>query len=390
MNFEHSKAVRRLPDQFFSNIQNQVAKIAKHSKEDIINLSLGTPDLQPPATLIEYLKTAVDKSHNNKYGPYRGRKVLKEAVAHYYEQEFGVILDPDKEVAVFDGTKGAIIKVSQALLNPGDLALLPDPGFPDYKSGIALAGASYHTIPLKPENKYLVQYSNIPETIADKAKLLFINYPNNPTGAVADSDFYQKTVDFARNHQVCIVHDAAYERIVFDDHSPTSFLQAEGAKDYGIELFSLSKMFNITGWRIGFAVGNYSVIEALNLLQDHTTVSLYGGLQEAATKALRSDLAFPTQLRQIYQDRRDNFIDEIKSVIPDIQKPQGSFFIWLKVPDSYTSQEFVDQLLNQANVLVANGAGFGSQGEGYVRIGLIDSQEKLSQAARRIKFLVTN
>lgn len=385
MNFEKSEAVKRLPQQFFAQLRGNIEQISKQTEEKIINLAIGTPDLLPPKLLRNELKKAVDNPVNNKYGPYRGNTYLKQAAADYYKDKFQVSIDPETEVAVFDGSKGGIAKLSQALLNAGDSVLLPDPSYPDYRSGIALTDAEVESLPLVSENQYLIDYDAISPEVAEKAKLLFINYPNNPTGVSAPPDFFEKTVEFAKKYNVCIAHDAAYARIIFDGKAPVSYLQAPEAKEYGIEFFSLSKMFNISGWRVGFAVGNSSVIESMNLLQDHTTVSLYGGIQQASAKMLNEDESFVDELKDIYQNRRDIFIKEVNQAISDIKVPEGSFFIWMKVPEKFTSKEFVHYLLTDAHVVVADGSGFGSYGEGYVRVSLVDSEENIKEAAIRIK-----
>ncbi|MEG0750156.1 MAG: aminotransferase class I/II-fold pyridoxal phosphate-dependent enzyme, partial [Carnobacterium sp.] len=265
--FEPSDALKRLPNQFFTRLRSKAAKLIEQGY-DVIDLGIGNPDLPTPAFIVDELKAAADNPVNDRYGPYRGYDYLREAVAAYYWREYGVEVDPETEVAVLHGSKAGIVSISQCLLNPGDTVLLPNPAYPDYLSGIALADAEIASLPLLAENNFLPEYGLVGPTIAAKAKLLFLNYPNNPTAATATAEFFADTVAFAQKNQICVAHDFAYGTIGFDGEKPLSFLQTPGAKEVGIEFFTLSKSHNMAGWRIGFAVGNASVIESLNVMQD--------------------------------------------------------------------------------------------------------------------------
>lgn len=381
--FEPSDALKRLPNQFFTRLRSKAAKLIEQGY-DVIDLGIGNPDLPTPAFIVDELKAAADNPVNDRYGPYRGYDYLREAVAAYYWREYGVEVDPETEVAVLHGSKAGIVSISQCLLNPGDTVLLPNPAYPDYLSGIALADAEIASLPLLAENNFLPEYGLVGPTIAAKAKLLFLNYPNNPTAATATAEFFADTVAFAQKNQICVAHDFAYGTIGFDGEKPLSFLQTPGAKEVGIEFFTLSKSHNMAGWRIGFAVGNTSVIESLKVMQDHTNVSLYGGIQQAAAKALRGDQTTVKELTAIYEKRRNLFLAELEQTGLEIQKPKGSFYVWIKAPDGFTSAEFFDVLLNEAHVIVATGDGFGTLGEGYVRVGLSQADDQILEAAKRI------
>ncbi|CJG25944.1 aspartate aminotransferase [Streptococcus pneumoniae] len=296
-------------------------------------------------------------------------------------------MDPEKEVAILFGGKGGLVEIPQCLLNPGDTVLVPDPGYPDYWSGVELAKAKMEVMPLKAENYFLPVYEEISERAKEQAKLMFLNYPNNPTGAVATAEFFEDTVAFAAKHGICVVHDFAYGAIGFDGKKPISFLQTPGAKETGIEIYTLSKTYNMAGWRVGFAVGNESVVEAINLLQDHMYVSLFGAVQEASAAALLESQQCVNDLVKRYESRRNTFIHGLREIGWDVTSPAGSFFAWLKVPEGYTSEQFSDLLLEKAHVVVAPGVGFGTYGEGYVRVGLLTDEERMREAVSRIKKL---
>lgn len=381
--FEPSDTLKRLPRQYFSYLAERKKQI-KSQYDDVIDLGVGNPDLPAPGYVVDELIKAANDPVNDQYGPPRGFDYLKEAVSEYYFREYGVQLDPEKEVAILHGSKAGVVEISQCLLNPGDTVLLPNPSYPDYLSGIGLAGAEIVELPLLSENGFLPRYDYIDKKTAEAAKLLFLNYPNNPTAAVATAEFFADTVAFAKQNKVCVAHDFAYGTIGFDGERPLSFLQTPGAKEIGVEFFTLSKSHNMAGWRIGFAVGNASVIEGLNLLQDHIGCGYYGGIQRAAAKALTGDQSSVRTLTAEYEKRRDLFSAELESVGLEINRPKGSFYIWMKVPEGFSSEEFMNYLVDEARVIVALGDGFGSLGEGYVRIGLTQSNDNLQKAARRI------
>ncbi|MED3964576.1 pyridoxal phosphate-dependent aminotransferase [Niallia taxi] len=384
--YRQSALLDRLPVQFFASL---VGKVSTYVKEgyDVINLGQGNPDQPTPEFIVRSLQKAAENPINHKYSPFRGYPSLKQEVAKFYKKEYGVDLDPETEVAVLFGGKAGLVEIPQCLLNLNDTVLVPDPGYPDYLSGVALAQGEMVMMPLEEKNHFLPDYNKISESVLEKAKLMFLNYPNNPTGATATEEFFAETVALSLQHDICVVHDFAYGAIGFDGKKPISFLQTPGAKDAGIEIYTLSKTFNMAGWRVGFAVGNKSVISALNLYQDHLYVSLFGAIQEAAITALSSSFEEVERLTSMYESRRNVFIEGLKSIGWKVEAPSGSFFAWLKVPNGYTSEEFADYLLDKAHIAVAPGIGFGEYGEGYVRAGLLTSEERLLEAVERLSKL---
>lgn len=386
VHYTPSEALGRLPKQFFAGLVAKAQRLISEG-HDVINLGQGNPDLPTPEHIVKSMQKAVANPQYHKYSPFRGYPFLKEAAAAFYNREYGVDLDPEHEVAVLFGGKVGLVEISQCLLNEGDLALVPDPGYPDYLSGLAMAKAEIEKLPLLAENQFLPDYRRIAPSRADQAKLMFLNYPNNPTAAVATEAFFEETAAFSRKHEICVVHDFAYGAIGFDGLKPRSFMQTPGAKDVGIEIYTLSKTYNMAGWRVAFAVGNASVIEAIHLLQDHFYVSVFGAVQEAASEALLGTQQCVNERVAVYERRRDILVAGLREAGLQVNCPQGTFFVWLPVPEPYGTEEFADLLLEQAKVVVAPGMGFGSCGEGYVRIGLVAEEARLAEAAERIKQL---
>jgi L-glutamine---4-(methylsulfanyl)-2-oxobutanoate aminotransferase len=384
--FPTSDLLNSLPKQFFASLVKKVGDYISQGY-DVINLGQGNPDQPTPAHIVAKLQEAALNPLNHKYSPFQGHRYLKQAAADFYSREYGVTLNPDKEVAILFGGKAGLVEIPQCLLNPGDSILVPDPGYPDYWSGVALAKAEMVTMPLREENNFLPDYGELNEDVLAKSKLMFLNYPNNPTGASATQEFFEDTVSLANENDICVVHDFAYGAIGFDGEKPLSFLQVQGAKEVGIEIYTLSKTFNMAGWRVGFAVGNESVISAIELLQDHMYVSLFGAVQEAAAEALNGPQDCVKKLNQLYERRRNVLIDGLRGLGWNVSAPQGSFFAWLKVPAGFTSEKFANILLEQAHIMVAPGIGFGEYGEGYVRVGLLSSEERLAEAVNRISRL---
>ncbi|MGE6489721.1 pyridoxal phosphate-dependent aminotransferase [Paenisporosarcina sp. NPDC076898] len=380
---ELSKKLQQLPPQFFASLVQKVGAAVAEGR-DVINLGQGNPDQPTPPHIVIALQEAAENPITHKYSPFRGISELKEAAADFYKREYNVDIDPTTEVAVLFGTKIGLVELPMAVLNPGDLMLLPDPGYPDYLSGVVMADVQYETLPLIAANQFLPDYSMLSEATKERAKLMYLNYPNNPTGATADLEFFNQTVAFAKENSIAVSHDFAYGAIGFDGVKPVSFLQAEGAKEIGIEMYTLSKTYNMAGWRVGFAVGNKDMIEALNLIQDHLFVSLFPAVQHAAIAALGENQLCVTALVDRYENRRNAFIDACKTIGWQVEAPTGSFFAWLPVPKGYTSQEFADKLLNEADVAVAPGNGFGEFGEGYIRVGLLVDEHRLEEAVKRI------
>lgn len=383
---EFSKRLQQLPEQFFSSLAAQTAKAMAEGR-DVINLGQGNPDQPTPPHIVEAMQKAVADPKNHKYSPFRGVMEMRQAAADFYQREYGVEIDPDLEVALLAGTKIGLVELPLAFLDPGESLLLPDPGYPDYMSGAPLAGIDMDLMTLKPENHYLPDYSELDQTVRDRASMMYLNYPNNPTGAVATKEFFDETVQFAKVNNIAVVHDFAYGAIGYEGIKPPSFLQSEGAKEIGIEMYTLSKSYNMAGWRVGFAVGNSKMIEALNLIQDHLFAGLPTAVQHAAATALNGDQTCITELVDTYEKRRQVLIDECARIGWDIKAPKGSFFAWLPVPEGFTSIEFVNHLLEHADISAAAGSGFGRSGEGFVRIGLLVDEERIAEAIRRIEKL---
>ncbi|WP_261132475.1 pyridoxal phosphate-dependent aminotransferase [Bacillus sp. Marseille-Q3570] len=387
--FQQSESIKRLPDQFFAKLVNKIEPYYQ-AGYDMINLGQGNPDQPTPDHIIEALQTSATNPIHHKYPPFRGHTFLKKAIADYYKREYDVDLDPEKEVAVLFGAKAGLVEVSQCMLNQGDTVLVPDPGYPDYESGIAIAGANQYKMPLKKENDFLPDYDSIPQNVLEQAKLMFLNYPNNPTAGIATREFFEETVELGEKTGCCIVHDFAYGSIGFDGKKPISFLQTKGAKEVGVEMYTLSKTYNMAGWRVGFALGNEEVIEALNLIQDHYYCGMFGGIQEAAASALNGPQECVHELTALYEDRRNAFISKLNDHGFNVDLPKGSFFSWLPVPEGYKSEEYAELLIEKAHVIVAPGNGFGETGEGFVRVGLNCEKERLLEAADRMIHLHKN
>ncbi|UOQ44397.1 pyridoxal phosphate-dependent aminotransferase [Halobacillus salinarum] len=382
--FPQSQLLKRLPDQFFADLVKKL-NAYKAKGHDLLNLGQGNPDQPTPEHIVKALQEATEKPMYHKYPPFQGFDYLKEAVAKFYKREYDVDVDAETEVAIMFGSKTGLVELSQCFLDEGDAALIPDPGYPDYWSGVAMANAKLVPMPLLKENDFLPDYSAIDKEDLEKAKLMFLNYPNNPTSAIADQAFFEKTIQFADQHDICVVHDFAYGAIGFDGEKPISFLQVPGAKDVGVEIYTLSKTYNMAGWRIAFAVGNKSVIEAIELIQDHYYVSIFGALQEAAASALLESQECVTDLKDMYEKRRNLLVGGLQKLGYEVEPCKGSFFVWMKVPKGYSSESFADALLENAGLFVAPGVGFGASGESYVRIGLNNSTETLKEAVSRFQ-----
>ncbi|WP_316397443.1 pyridoxal phosphate-dependent aminotransferase [Metabacillus litoralis] len=381
-----SNQMNRLPNQFFSTLVGKVNGFI-NAGYDVINLGQGNPDLPTPPHIVQSLQKAVENPINHKYPPFTGKIELKKAICTWYQNEHGVTLDPEKEVAILFGTKTGLIQLSQILLNPGDMALVPDPGYPDYWSGIAIAGAEMVPMPLNSTKGFSPDFSTLTPYQRKHTKLMFLNYPSNPTGACATSSFFDEAICFAEKNNIVIAHDFAYGAIGFDGHKPISYLSRPGAKDVGIEFYTLSKTYNMAGWRVGFALGNQELIRLINELQDHYFVSLFGGIQDAAITALTSSQGSVRELVDTYELRRNALFEELNKIGWNAPLPKGSFFAWLPIPKGYTSSHFADTLLEKGKVVVAPGIGFGKYGEGYVRVGFLTEEERIREAVQRISKL---
>jgi len=378
-----AKRLDRLPRYLFVEINRRIAE-KKAEGVDVINFAVGDPDLPTPSHIIEYMCEAAHDPVNHRYPETAGLPQLREAIAGWYRRRFGVALDPSGEVLPLIGSKEGIGHIALVFIEPGDMALVPDPGYPVYSMGTLLAGGEPYFMPLKEENDFLPDFETIPENIARRAKLMWLNYPNNPTGATAELDFFEKAVCFAKQHSLAICHDAAYTEVAFDGYKPPSFMQASGAREVGVEFHSLSKTYHMTGWRIGMAVGNAETINALFRVKSNLDSGVPQAIQHAAIKALNSSQEHISEHNAILQCRRDKLIQVINQVGMGARVSKATFYIWASVPRGYTSIDFADKLLNEAGVAVTPGIGYGKEGEGYIRFSLTLPDDKLEQGIERL------
>ena len=382
--FEKAERLKKLPPYLFKEIDRKKAEVRARGV-DIIDLGIGDPDLPTPPHIIEALKKAAEDPATHRYPSYSGMGDFKEAVAKWYQERFGVELDPDTEVISLIGSKEGIAHFPLAFVNPGDVALVPAPAYPVYNIATMFAGGESYFMPLLSENRFLPDLNAIPAKITSRARIMFINYPNNPTSAVADLDFFRKVVEFARDNNILVCHDAAYTEMAFDGYRPPSFLAADGAKEVGIEFHSLSKTYNMTGWRIGFAVGNREAIDGLGAIKSNIDSGVFQAVQMAGIEAIRGDQSCVRDMVQVYLRRRDLMVKGLHDVGFEVESPRATFYLWIKVPEGYTSSELTERLLEDAGLVVTPGNGFGEPGEGYFRIALTQKRERLAEAVQRLK-----
>ncbi len=384
MKIEKSERLQSLPPYLFKEIDRQKDE-ARARGIDIIDLGVGDPDMPTPPHIIRELKKAANDPLNHQYPSYTGMDAFNKAVAVWYKKRFNVDLDPAKEVVTLIGSKEGIAHIPLAFINPGDMALVPNPGYPVYEIGVKFAGGDVCFMDLLKQNDYLPDLDAVPEDVAKKAKLMFINYPNNPTSAVADMGFFDKLIAYAKKHEIIICHDAAYTEMAFDGYKPISFLEADGAMEVGMEFHSLSKTYNMTGWRIGFAVGRAEVIQALGQVKSNIDSGAFQAVQIAGIAALEGDQACIDEMNEIYTERRDLLVDGLSKLGLKAKKPKATFYVWIDIPDGYTSAEFASHLLTKAGVVATPGNGFGAAGEGYVRMALTVGNKRIKEVLRRIK-----
>jgi len=379
---ELANRVRHLPPYLFASI-DKMKQEAIEKGTDLIDLSIGDPDLPTPSHIVKAMKEAVEKPANHRYPSYEGMLSYREAVAGWYRKRFGVKVDPQTEVLSLIGSKEGIGHIPLAFVNRGDTVLVPSPGYPVYSVGTLFAGGESYFMPLKEENGFLPDLDAVPKEILRKTKLIFLNYPNNPTTSMAPMKFYKEVVSIAFKYNFIVCHDASYSEIYFDN-KPLSFMQIPGAKDVGIEFHSLSKTYNMTGWRIGFAVGNSEVLAGLGKIKTNLDSGVFQAIQEAATVALNTESDVLSTIRKTYEERRDALYSGFKKLGMQVKKPKATFYIWAKTPPDFDSMRFVAYLLNKAGVLATPGNGFGEAGEGYIRFALTASVEKINEAVMRI------
>ncbi|MCL4490695.1 MAG: LL-diaminopimelate aminotransferase [Nitrospirae bacterium] len=376
--------VRSLPPYLFASI-DKMKQEALSKGVDVIDLSIGDPDIPTPEHIVEAMKSAVEKPAHHRYPSYEGMLSYRDAVAQWYSRRFQVTLDPKTEVLSLIGSKEGIGHIPLAFVNPGDVVLVPSPGYPVYPVGTLFAGGESYIMPLEEANAFLPDFKAIPGDVLKRARLMFLNYPNNPTAAVAPESFYKEAIELAARYNIIICHDAAYSEVYYDGEKPMSFLEVEGAKDVGIEFHSLSKTYNMTGWRIGFAVGHKDVIAGLGKIKTNLDSGVFQAIQDAGIVALRTKESVLSGIRDIYQKRRDALCEGLKGIGIQIDKPKATFYLWAKVPSGFDSTTFAAHLLNKAGVLGTPGVGFGAPGEGYIRFALTQPVERIKEAVERIR-----
>jgi LL-diaminopimelate aminotransferase len=381
---KQTQRIAKIPPYIFAQIDKQKAEaIAKGI--DILNLGIGDPDLPTPDYIIDAMSDAIRDPKTHDYPPYEGTLEFRQAVADWYQDRFNVTLDPKTEVLSLIGSKEGIAHAFLTFLDPGDIAILPNPGYPAYEVNTIIAGGVPHLVPVTEENNYEIDFDKIDYEIASKANLIFLNYPGNPTGAVASDKFFERAIAWAKKHNVLICMDNAYSEVYYDKKKPRSILEFEGAKDIAIEFHTLSKTFNMTGWRIGMAVGNAEAIQALGKIKTNMDSGVFKAIQNASIIAFQDYAPFVAKQNTIYQRRRDIIVNGLNNLGWNIKKPAASFYIWARVPKGYTSESFTIHLLNTTGVLVVPGNGYGTGGEGYFRISITTKEENLHNAIKRLQ-----
>ena len=380
----YAERIKTLPPYLFAAI-DEMKQQAIARGVDIINLGIGDPDLPTPEPILQRMQKAVTDPQHHQYPSSSGMLSFRTAVAGWYKRRFNVTVDPKSEVVTLIGSKEGIGHVPLAFIDPGDVVLVPSPGYPVYPVAASFAGGTAHEMPLLKRNGFLPDLDAIPPDVARNAKLMFLNSPNNPTSVIADTAFFARVIAFAKEHHVIVCHDAAYSEIFYDGHRPSSFLEAEGAMDVGIEFHSLSKTFNMTGWRLGFAVGRAEVIAGLSQIKSNLDSGQFQAIQEAGMTALESDDRLTAGLRAIYQERRDVLVAGLRNLGLEFETPSATFYVWIEVPQGYTSASFTAHLLEKAGIVTTPGNGFGAPGEGYIRMALTTTKERLAEAVDRLK-----
>ncbi len=382
---EVAERIKKLPPYLFAEIDRLKEDVRKKGV-DIIDLGVGDPDIPTPMEIVSVAKEALEDAKNHQYPSYVGMFEFRKAVADWYKVRFDVNVNPENEVVSLIGSKEGIAHFPLAFINPGDFALVPSPGYPVYPVSVMFASGEVFYMPLKEENSFLPVLGEIPEDILRKTKLMFIGYPNNPTSAVAEEDFYKDVIKLAKKYDFVVASDNAYSEICYDSYRPISFLEVEGAKDVGVEFHSLSKTFNMTGWRIGFAVGNKEIVNALGKVKTNIDSGIFQAIQVAGMYALNNAEKLNKPIRAVFQDRKDKMSDALKKAGFEFKEPKATFYFWVKTPKGYSSSEFTKKLLEEKGIVVTPGNGFGSAGEGYFRISI--TNPRIEEAVSRIKSAV--
>ncbi len=379
-----SERLNKIPPYLFAEIDKKIAE-AKAKGLDVISLGVGDPDTPTLPPIVEEMHKAIDNPKNHDYPPYDGTKTFRNAACAWMKERFGVELNPDTEMLCNIGSKEAIAHVFFACVDEGDYTLVPDPGYPVYKNATVFAGGTPYFMPLLEKNGFLPDLDAIPEEIAKKSKLMFINYPNNPTGATATKEFFKKVVDFCKKYDILLCSDMAYSEMTYDGYKAPSVLEIEGAKDIAIEFYSHSKSYNMTGWRVGFVCGNADAIKALGTIKNNIDSGTFKAIQDAAVAAFKVDKKYIDDLNKIYQDRRDVMEQGLRELGWDIKHSLATFYLWIPVPKGMTSESFATKMLEEAAIVVPPGNGYGANGEGYIRIALTKDVEILKECINRMK-----
>jgi LL-diaminopimelate aminotransferase len=379
-----SERLDRLAPYLFAELERKVS--AKRAQGvDVISLGIGDPDTPTPAPVVEALQVAAADPGTHQYPSNRGRPEFREAMAAFYARRFGVELDPATEIVPALGAKECIFNLNLAFLDPGDAALASDPGYPVYTGGPLLAGADPVLVPLRADRGFAPDFESISSADRARARVLFVNYPNNPTGAIVPDGVFEEVVEFARANDVLVVHDASYTETTFDGYVAPSFLQTPGAKDVGVEVFSLSKGYNMTGWRAGAVVGNPEAVEAYWRLKTNIDSGMFEAVQLAAAAALSDCGAAPREMSAVYQRRRDLVCDALRTVGVDVTPPSATIYVWAPVPGGHTSASYAELVLEESGVVVSPGGAYGPNGEGFFRISLTVADERLREAVERLR-----
>jgi len=383
--FEFTERLKKLPPYLFVEIDKAKRK-ARAENRDIIDLGIGDPDEGTPKEVIEALNKAARDSKNHHYPLDQGSSIFRERIARWYKERFQVSLDPEKEILPLLGSKEGISHMPLAFIDPGDVSLIPDPCYPPYKSGTILAGGIPHLMPLMEENNFLPDLNKIGKATLEKAKIIYINYPNNPTSAICEKGFFEDVVIFAKKYNLIVASDAAYSEIAFDGYRPSSFLKVEGGKNQGAEFHSLSKTCNMTGWRIGFVCGNEKIIAGIAKVKSNIDSGVFNAIQMAGVAALDITDKHLERMNKVYQERRDALVDGLNKLGWAIKKPKATFYVWAALPKKHKSSiEFASMVLDKADIIITPGIGFGASGEGYVRFALTVSRERMQEAVERLR-----
>ena len=374
----------RVPPYLFVEISRKIAA-KKAQGINVISFGIGDPDIPTPDRVVEELRTTALDNSNHRYPETDGLPEFRAAVANWYSDRFGVTLDADKEILPLIGAKEGIGHASLCFIDAGDIALVPDPGYPVYSVGTWFAGGECHWMPLKEENGWLPDLADIPQDVARKSKVIWLNYPNNPTGAVVDAAYFLEVIDFARQYDIAVLHDASYTEVAFDGYKPISFLEVPGAIDVGLEFHSLSKSYNMTGWRVGTAAGNREMIDALMVVKSNLDSGIPNAVQYMGIEALKSSEEEIGRRNLIYESRRDRVVASLNRIGLRVDPPRASLYVWARIPDGFTSVEFAELILEETDVVVTAGNGYGPSGEGYIRLSLTISEEDLDEGLKRLE-----